>query len=73
MDALSDPKAYLSAQEKRAQQLKAIGIEESDIGTDVILGSGKSKRGLLSAAASSSGGGASLPGVPQKKQEDKGE
>lgn len=31
MDALSDPRAFLSAQEKRAQQMKAMGIEESDI------------------------------------------
>jgi len=31
MDALSDPKAFLSAQEKRTQQMKAMGIEESDI------------------------------------------
>merc|ERR1712155_55148 len=36
MDALSDPRAFLSAQEKRAEQLKALGIAESDIGTDVI-------------------------------------
>ena len=33
MDALSDPRAFLSAQEKRAQQLKQMGIEESDIAT----------------------------------------
>lgn len=33
MDALSDPRAFLSAQEKRAQQMKAMGIEESDIAT----------------------------------------
>ena len=33
MDALSDPRAYLSAQEKRAEQLKAMGIQESDIGS----------------------------------------
>jgi hypothetical protein len=31
MDALSDPRAFLSAQEKRTQQMKAMGIEESDI------------------------------------------
>ena len=36
MDALSDPRAYLSAQEKRAEQLKAMGIQESDIGKDII-------------------------------------
>jgi len=32
MDALADPRAFLSAQEKRAQQMKAMGIEESEIG-----------------------------------------
>jgi len=38
MDALSDPRAFLSAQDKRAEQLKALGIAESDIGTDIIEG-----------------------------------
>lgn len=37
MDALSDPRAYLSMQEKRAEQLKAMGIEESDISTDGVI------------------------------------
>ena len=36
MDALSDPRAFASAQEKRAEQLKSLGIEESEIGTNVI-------------------------------------
>src|SRR5438132_1018519 len=41
MDALSDPRAFLSAQEKRAQQMKAMGIEESDISTkDLKTGNG---------------------------------
>ena len=31
MDALSDPRAFLSAQEKRMAQMKAMGIEEADI------------------------------------------
>ena len=31
MDALSDPRAFLSAQEKRIDQMKAMGIEETDI------------------------------------------
>lgn len=40
MAALSDPRAFLSAQEKRAQQMKAMGIEETDINTkDLQLGS----------------------------------
>ena len=33
MDALSDPRAFLSAQEKRLVQMKAMGIEETDIQT----------------------------------------
>ena len=33
MDALSDPRAFLSAQEKRMVQMKAMGIEETDIQT----------------------------------------
>ena len=44
MDALSDPRGYLSNQEKRAEQLKAMGIEESDISTEgVIVGGNKIK------------------------------
>uniref|UniRef100_A0A6B0VFW6 1-phosphatidylinositol 4,5-bisphosphate phosphodiesterase n=3 Tax=Ixodes ricinus TaxID=34613 RepID=A0A6B0VFW6_IXORI len=31
MDALSDPRAFLSAQEKRMVQMRAMGIEEADI------------------------------------------
>ncbi len=42
MDALCDPRAFLSAQEKRAEQLKALGIEESDISENVIESKGKS-------------------------------
>lgn len=40
MDALCDPRAFLSAQEKRAEQLKALGIEETDISADVIESKG---------------------------------
>ena len=46
MAALSDPRAFLSGQEKRAQQMKAMGIEETDINTkDVVSsdGSGAAK------------------------------
>lgn len=45
MAALSDPRAFLSAQEKRAQQMKAMGIEETDINTKDLQGddSGKQK------------------------------
>ena len=40
IDALTDPRAYVSAQEKRAEMLKAIGVDESDISTEVIVGKG---------------------------------
>lgn len=30
MAALSDPKAFMAGQEKRANQMKAMGIEETD-------------------------------------------
>jgi phosphatidylinositol phospholipase C beta len=44
MDALSDPKAFLSNQEKyREQQLKACGVEETDINTDNVIVSGSKK------------------------------
>ena len=56
MEALSDPRAYLSAQEKRAEQLKAIGIDESEIGTDVIATKKKPV----------------IPGLSTKKPEEKG-
>ena len=46
MDALSDPRAFLSAQDKRAQQLAALGIQESDIGTDIIEGLPKVNIGI---------------------------
>ncbi|XP_047740285.1 1-phosphatidylinositol 4,5-bisphosphate phosphodiesterase [Hyalella azteca] len=36
MDALSDPRAFMSAQEKREQQMKAMGIEAADINTKDI-------------------------------------
>lgn len=45
MDALSDPRAFLSAQEKRAQQMKAMGIEETDINTQgLAIGSGENSK-----------------------------
>lgn len=40
MAALSDPRAFLSAQEKRTQQMKAMGIEEADIATKDQAGGG---------------------------------
>ncbi len=53
MDALSDPRAFLSAQEKRTQQMKAMGIEESDISTTGLQlggsGGGEAKAGTAAA------------------------
>uniref|UniRef100_A0A0A9ZBZ6 Phosphoinositide phospholipase C n=1 Tax=Lygus hesperus TaxID=30085 RepID=A0A0A9ZBZ6_LYGHE len=46
MAALSDPRAFLSGQEKRAAQMKAMGIEETDVNTkDVVSGEGGKKGG----------------------------
>ena len=59
MDALCDPRAFLSAQEKRTEQLKALGIEENDISGDVI----QSKGG--------DGKGDAKGGAGGKKQEEK--
>ncbi len=63
MDALCDPRAFLSAQEKRAEQLKALGIEEADISENVI----ESKKG--------EGGDKAKPGDDKAggKKEDKKE
>ena len=63
MDALSDPRAFMSAQEKREQQMKAMGIEAADINTkDIkIVGKGSNK-------ATGSGCG---PG--KERQEEKGD
>ena len=43
MAALTDPRAFLSAQEKRAEQMKAMGIEESDIATKDLIGTESKK------------------------------
>nr|CAD7199566.1 unnamed protein product [Timema douglasi] len=67
MAALSDPRAFLSAQEKRAQQMKAMGIEETDISTKDIVGGedGDNKKSKV-------GGKPNQPGASQepKKVED---
>ena len=65
MEALSDPRAFLSAQEKRTEQLKAMGIDENDISTEgVIVGGNKINKAP---------GVPNLPGIPQKKKEEKEE
>ncbi|CAM6055366.1 unnamed protein product [Sphagnum tenellum] len=50
MDALCDPRAFLSAQDKRAEQLKALGIEETDISKDVIESKGRGGQTVTAAA-----------------------
>lgn len=45
MAALADPRGFLSAQEKRTQQMKAMGIEETDINTQgLATGSGENSK-----------------------------
>ena len=63
MNALSDPRAYLSNQEKRAEQMKRIGFEENDISTQGIIvtansgagGSGSAVAGIVAAASGAPG------------------
>ena len=74
MDALSDPRAYLNQQEKRAEQLKSIGIDENDISTEnVIMGAS----GAAAAGAGAGAGSKGLPGLPgvasKKRTEEKEE
>ncbi|XP_046877113.1 1-phosphatidylinositol 4,5-bisphosphate phosphodiesterase beta-4-like isoform X3 [Hypomesus transpacificus] len=53
VDALSDPKKFLSIAEKRADQMRALGIETSDI-ADVPNGSSKNdKKGKVNTVKSS--------------------
>ena len=75
MDALSDPRAFLSAQEKRAEQLKAIGVGDDDISTnDVIV----TKKATSNSGKSAGSGGPQPPsmgyppGLPPKKTVEKG-
>lgn len=68
MAALSDPRGFRSAQEKRAQQMKLMGIEETDISTQGVLsGSAASgdKKGSKTARPGVTGG----PGQEEKKEE----
>ena len=53
MDALSDPRAFLSAQEKRAEQMKALGIQENDIDTSNVVTSKKPAAGYQSLSGNS--------------------
>ncbi len=67
MEALSDPRAYLSNQEKRAEQLKRIGIDEGDISTvGVIMGAAgpsTATMGIAAVAANAAGGAGSIGGA----------
>lgn len=46
MAALSDPRAFMSAQEKREQQIKVMGVEDTDINTkDLKEGDGSGAGG----------------------------
>ena len=68
MDALSDPRAFLSNQEKRAAQLKAIGIDESDISTEGVIKSSKVKQ--ASSVVPSVVPGLTLPTKKEEKKEE---
>ncbi|XP_047485673.1 1-phosphatidylinositol 4,5-bisphosphate phosphodiesterase-like [Penaeus chinensis] len=67
MDALSDPRAFLSAQEKREQQMKAMGIEASDIDTKALKG-GKGGAKPGGAGGKPAGGAGGAAGA--KKEEE---
>lgn len=71
MDALSDPRAFLSAQEKREQQMKAMGIEASDIDTNALKGGkGGGKAGGQAAKAGAAGGKPGAGAAGAKKEEE---
>ncbi|XP_042209262.1 1-phosphatidylinositol 4,5-bisphosphate phosphodiesterase-like isoform X3 [Homarus americanus] len=71
MDALSDPRAFLSAQEKREEQMKAMGIEASDIDTKALKGGGGKAGGAKPAAGAKAGaGGKPGAGAGGKKEEE---
>ncbi|XP_069698316.1 1-phosphatidylinositol 4,5-bisphosphate phosphodiesterase-like isoform X2 [Periplaneta americana] len=70
MAALSDPRAFLSAQEKRAQQMKVMGIEETDINTqDLQLGGDGSGAGGAAGKKGSKGAPQGAK-VEEEKKED---
>lgn len=65
MAALSDPRAFLSAQEKRTAQMEAMGIEATDINTkDLVPSSGAIKKGSKSGQK----GGAAAGKAEEKKE-----
>jgi hypothetical protein len=70
MAALSDPRAFISAQEKRNQQLKAMGIEETDI-KDPLVGVDGNATGGAGGKKGSKTGGAKGAAVGAKADEEK--
>ena len=71
MEALSDPKAFLQAQEeKRAAQLKNYDIEEEDFDTTHLVGVGGSKKKQQNPNKNKQP--PIIPGVTIKKTEEKG-
>jgi len=75
MDALSDPKGYLSAQEKEqaksSEQLAKIGIDETEIDTtNVIIGKGPKKKNAGSSSGKAGKSPLSIPGMSSQKKED---
>ncbi|XP_063854055.1 1-phosphatidylinositol 4,5-bisphosphate phosphodiesterase-like isoform X2 [Scylla paramamosain] len=70
MDALSDPRAFLSAQEKREQQMKAMGIEASDIDTKQLKGGKGGGAKPAGGAAGAKAGAGAKPGAAGAKKEE---
>jgi phosphatidylinositol phospholipase C beta len=72
MAALSDPRAFISAQEKRNQQLKAMGIEEPDIKDPLVGVDGNSTAGAGGKKGSKTGGGKGATVGAKVEEEKKG-
>ena len=72
MEALSDPKAFLQAQEeKRAAQLKNYDIEDEDYDTTNLVNNGGSRK-KANAGSVSKKQPPVIPGVTMKIAEEKG-
>lgn len=73
MEALSDPRAFLQAQEeKRAAQLKTFDINDEDYDTTNLVSNGGSRK-KQPLHASKKGPPVAIPGVAMKKVEEKGD
>ena len=72
MEALSDPKAFLQAQEeKRAAQLKNFDIEDDDYDTTNLVRNGGSRK-KQNLTGNKKQPPVSIPGVAMKKAEERG-